>query len=230
MTENKINPQLNYHVLKSQVIGMTSEMFHNTYTHLLLLMRYEQSQIKESSWLSFLQFNNTPKYGFSEIAINENSKLEPHEVQFFYSDDFMSIDANKVNAMKSLNFGYTKLDDSEDTLKKLGFDLTEYNLDWKISKNNDILDILRNNFITTINNIEVNYDVYIFGTKFQNVGQANNNFGFNNDNGIHNCHMNQLNGGKFAFENGWRQDGAMIIHDKTNDKWSCLFIKFQSQK
>lgn len=58
-------------------------------------------------------------------------------------------------------------------------------------------------------------EVFVFGEPFPN--------------GMHDIHMNQGNEGRFAGDNGIFQDGGVLFHFPTTDKWTALFLAFQSQ-
>ena len=62
---------------------------------------------------------------------------------------------------------------------------------------------------------EASADVYAFGEPFPN--------------GVHDIHMNQGNTGQFAGDNGIYQDGGLLFHFATSNRWAALFLAFQSQ-
>jgi uncharacterized protein YukJ len=70
--------------------------------------------------------------------------------------------------------------------------------------------------------------VYFFGSGFSDKGK-DEYFGFSPSAGIHNIHMNQDSTGSFADENGPYQDGAVFIYYPSQDTWTAMFTKFQSQ-
>jgi len=47
--------------------------------------------------------------------------------------------------------------------------------------------------------------------------------------GIHDIHMNQGSVGAHAGSNGIYQDGGIIIHFPSHNKWTAIFLKFESQ-
>ncbi|HET7615957.1 MAG TPA: DUF2278 family protein, partial [Bacillales bacterium] len=54
-------------------------------------------------------------------------------------------------------------------------------------------------------------------------------FGFQPGNGIHDIHMNQGNQDKWKDDDGVWQDGALLFHYPSTDKWTAVFLAFQSQ-
>jgi uncharacterized protein YukJ len=54
-------------------------------------------------------------------------------------------------------------------------------------------------------------------------------FHFSPGNGVHDVHMNQGNGGRFADDDGVFQDGGLLLHFPADDSWVAIFLAFQSQ-
>ena len=54
-------------------------------------------------------------------------------------------------------------------------------------------------------------------------------FGFTPGNGVHDIHMNQGNGGRFAGDDGVWQDGGLLFHFAADNQWVAIFLAFQSQ-
>ncbi len=71
--------------------------------------------------------------------------------------------------------------------------------------------------------------VYAFGSSFLDPGQKDQYFNFKPAQGIHDVHMNQGNGGEFAKDDGVFQDGALLFHFPSENRWVALFLAFQSQ-
>lgn len=71
--------------------------------------------------------------------------------------------------------------------------------------------------------------IYAFGERWGPEKIKDKIFGFLPGNGIHDIHMNQGNSGQFAKDNGVWQDGAMLIHFPSENRWVGIFLKFQSQ-
>jgi len=72
--------------------------------------------------------------------------------------------------------------------------------------------------------------IYAFGERWGPERNIKDKiFGFLPGNGIHDIHMNQGNAKKFEKDDGVWQDGALLIHFPSDDRWIGIFLKFQSQ-
>lgn len=71
--------------------------------------------------------------------------------------------------------------------------------------------------------------VYAFGERWGPESKADKYFGFIPGNGVHDVHMNQGNVGEFVKDDGVWQDGGLLFHFPTQDQWTAVFLKFQSQ-
>ncbi len=54
-------------------------------------------------------------------------------------------------------------------------------------------------------------------------------FGFIPGNGIHDVHMNQGNRDEHMHDNHIRSDGGLLFHEPEHDRWSAIFLAFQTQ-
>lgn len=70
--------------------------------------------------------------------------------------------------------------------------------------------------------------IFAFGEAWGPESTKDRYFRFAPGRGIHDIHMNQGSGGRFAGTNGPRQDGAILIR-RPDGHWSALFLAFQSQ-
>lgn len=165
------------------------------------------------------------------IAINVKSKLEPSELEYLVDE----------------NFSYPILADLADL--PLGFK------ELKRKPGGLALDFIRGNLFDRTKMIPLPFDVpgadndlnekidkyvqramsdesahiYAFGEKWGPERIKDKIFGFLPGNGIHDIHMNQGNAGKFAKDNGVWQDGGMLVHFPSENRWVGIFLKFQSQ-
>ena len=71
--------------------------------------------------------------------------------------------------------------------------------------------------------------IYAFGSYFIDPGKRDPYFGFNPGQGIHDVHFNQGNSGAFKKDNGVFQDGALLFHFPDQNRWSAIFLAFQTQ-
>ena len=92
----------------------------------------------------------------------------------------------------------------------------------------EVASLLRGTILCELNDLENEYELFVLGTKFENK-EDNRSFGFRGDNGIHDCHMNQFNTGKYEEDNGYHQDGCVLLYNKVKKTWKAIFIKFQCQ-
>ncbi|MFB2878290.1 DUF2278 family protein [Floridanema aerugineum] len=166
------------------------------------------------------------------IAINVRSKLSPSELEYLIDENFAHpITSNLVNL-------------------PLGFKLIE-------SKPGGLaLDFIRGNLFDRTKMIPLPFDVpgpdndlnekidkyiqramsdedaiiYAFGERWGPERKIKDKiFGFLPGNGIHDIHANQGNAKKFERDDGVWQDGALLIHFPSENRWIGIFLKFQSQ-
>ena len=71
--------------------------------------------------------------------------------------------------------------------------------------------------------------VYLFGERWGPETVRDKIFGFKPGNGVHDIHMNQGNSARFAGDDGVWQDGGMLIHFPSENRWVGIFLAFQSQ-
>jgi len=71
--------------------------------------------------------------------------------------------------------------------------------------------------------------IYAFGSYFIDAGKRDPYFDFTPGQGIHDVHFNQGNSGSFQKDNGIFQDGALLFHFPDTNRWSAIFLAFQSQ-
>jgi len=71
--------------------------------------------------------------------------------------------------------------------------------------------------------------IYAFGEPWGPESQADRYFGFQPGHGIHDIHMNQGNTERFAGQGGVWQDGGLLLHFPSEDRWVGIFLAFQSQ-
>jgi uncharacterized protein YukJ len=71
--------------------------------------------------------------------------------------------------------------------------------------------------------------IYAFGERWGPEDPRDKVFHFTPGNGGHDIHMNQGNAGRFVGDDGVWQDGALLLHYPAENRWSALFLAFQSQ-
>ena len=72
--------------------------------------------------------------------------------------------------------------------------------------------------------------LYAFGHRYTNTSPRNAAWGFRPDDGVHNIHMNQGNyTGNHDDENARSEDGALMIHYRSANRWDAVYVAFQTQ-
>ena len=72
--------------------------------------------------------------------------------------------------------------------------------------------------------------LHVYGTRWGPESHAPDLvFGFRPGNGIHDVHMNQGNRDEHWHDNGIWADGGLIFHEPVHDRWSAIFLAFQTQ-
>ncbi|MFJ4188464.1 DUF2278 family protein [Kitasatospora sp. NPDC089509] len=93
---------------------------------------------------------------------------------------------------------------------------------------NDLADLLDHYVQRAI--ADADAAVYVFGQRFgPEPGVPDKVFGFLPGNGVHDVHMNQGNSGQFRGDDGVYQDGGLLIHLPDENRWTAVFLAFQSQ-
>ncbi|MBP0453277.1 DUF2278 family protein [Kitasatospora sp. RG8] len=93
---------------------------------------------------------------------------------------------------------------------------------------NDLADLLDHYVQRAINDPAA--AVYLIGQRFGPEPTVPDKvFGFTPGNGVHDIHMNQGNSGRFRADDGVYQDGGLLIHLPSEDRWIAVFLAFQSQ-
>lgn len=167
------------------------------------------------------------------IAVNVKSKIAPSEVMYYLKEDFRHELLNKIK-QANLKPGYNKLPQAPNGL---ALDYVRYNL-FRLEDlvplpfevegaNNDLNDHL--DFFVTKAKDDDNAVIYAFGEPWGPENVKDKIFGFSPGRGIHDIHMNQGSIGQFQYTNGIWQDGGMLIHFPSTDKWLAFFTAFQSQ-
>ncbi len=166
------------------------------------------------------------------IAINVMSAESPSELLYVVNDDFRHpLLANLI----SLAEGFSPIDSHPGGLAldfvRVGglFERTDLRVlpADQPGENNDLKDLFDLRIRQAIDRPEAR--VYAFGAKWGPEDAADKYFGFRPGNGIHDIHMNQGNSAAFSNDDGVYQDGALLIHYPAQDRWTAVFLVFQSQ-
>jgi uncharacterized protein YukJ len=165
------------------------------------------------------------------VAVNVRSSQRPYDLLYLADDDF----AHPVTAgLAALPEGFTELDSRPGGL---ALDFIRANLFDRLGMreapttapgpDNDLGEFLDHHVRRALGDPDVH--VYVFGQRWGPERAADKVFSFEPGNGVHDVHMNQGNSGAFVRDDGVWQDGAMLVHLTTEDRWVGIFLAFQSQ-
>lgn len=169
--------------------------------------------------------------GSHRIAINVRSKIAPHDLLYLRLDNFKHPVTDKL---KQLDHGLHKIDGvlSDIALNYVHGDMLQRDqmliVPYEHSgPQNDLRDYMEPIIKGHLNDDQVHF--YAFGEPWGPDPGSDKYFGFSPKMGIHNIHMNQGSKGSFSGDNGAKQDGALLVHFLTEDRWVAFFLAFQSQ-
>jgi uncharacterized protein YukJ len=166
------------------------------------------------------------------IAVNVKSQLAPSEVEYLVDDDFRHpITASLRDREPGFYLlGHTPADGGLDFIRGNLFDRTRMrplpvNLPGPDDDLNDRVDRVIQAAVA-----EENAFICAFGQRWgPEEGVRDKIFGFLPGNGVHDIHMNQGNSGQFVNDDGVWQDGGLLVYFPSVDRWTGIFLKFQSQ-
>ena len=166
------------------------------------------------------------------IAVNVKSKKFPSELLYLVNENYAH---PLVDDLKELPAGFTPI---ERVPGALALDYIRGNLfapDKMIAlpfdvpgPDNDLNEKIDYHVQRAL--AEEDAMIYAFGERWgPEPNLRDKYFGFKPGNGIHDIHMNQGSVEEFKKYNGVWQDGAMLIHLPSEDRWVAVFLAFQSQ-
>ena len=199
-------PIKDYGVLKGRAVRGNAEL-ENTSPHYQLYLSTGQHEYR--------------------IAINVKSQEAPSEVKYFIDENFHHV---ITDGLEHLATEFTLLPkDAQGNPHPLTVDFIRgnmfniramvplaYNLPGPDNDLNEKIDFHVKRAITT-----EGATIYIFGAAFNNSSKK--------ERGVHDVHMNQGNVERFKQDDGTYQDGAIMIHYPTENRWTAIFLAFQSQ-
>lgn len=184
---------------------------------------------------------NTPHYQVHLVddqgvqyraAVNVQSQQPPSELRYLVDDDFDHPILAQLPAPRS---GWTSLPPQRGAanLDYIRGNLLEPTAMRTLpagapGPDNDLADVLDH----YVRRAEQHPDivVYAFGQRWgPEPNTSDKVFGFRPGNGVHDIHMNQGNSSTFAHDDGVWQDGGLLLHLNTQDRWVAVFLAFQSQ-
>ncbi len=166
------------------------------------------------------------------VAVNVKSQESPSEVEFLVDDDFRH---PITDGLVEKPLGYVQL---ASTPSGGGLDFIRGNL-FDRSKmrplpsnlpgpDNDLNDAVDRHVQAAIE--EEAAFVCAFGQRWGPEPTTRDKiFGFLPGNGIHDIHMNQGNSSRFVKDDGVWQDGGLLFFLPSVQRWTGIFLKFQSQ-
>ncbi len=166
------------------------------------------------------------------IAINVKSKKSPSELLYLIVEDYAH---PLVDDLKELPAGFARLESNPgglaldylranlfrpELMVPLPFDVP--------GPDNDLNEKI--DFHVQRALAEEEAMIYAFGERWGPEPDLRDKyFGFKPGNGIHDIHMNQGNAEEFKKDDGVWQDGGILIHLPSEDRWVAVFLAFQSQ-
>ncbi len=201
---------IHYGVLKCKVIGRRQGMRENPHYQLHA----------ESGGIHY------------RIAINVKSQLSPSELLYYTDEHF---EHEVTGDLPGLPFGFTYLDSKPggmalDYIRGNLFDRRSMvPLAFEVPGHDNDL----NGKLDMYMKLAMECDdavLYAYGDVWgPEPKQADSIFGFIPGNGLHDIHMNQGNGGVRTKDNGVYQDGGLLLHFPSSNRWIAIFLAFQSQ-
>jgi uncharacterized protein YukJ len=164
------------------------------------------------------------------VAVNVESNNQPVDLQYYIDADFQNAIISQLGTLAST---FTALDSQPgglalDYVRGGLFPLDQVDQLFAIAAEKPLSQLLDAQIQQAI--AEPDAFLCAFGTRWPESNTPDQPFGFVPDNGIHNIHMNQGDtDSSFASENGPWQDGALLIFLPSTQKWTAIFLKFQSQ-
>jgi uncharacterized protein YukJ len=166
------------------------------------------------------------------IAINVRSKLSPSELEYVVDENFQHPITKDV---LELSLGFHTIESKPGGLALDFIRLNLFDPDEMVplpfevpGPDNDLNEKLDKYIRKAMSDEEAL--IYAFGERWgPEHGEKDKIFGFQPGNGIHDIHMNQGNAEQFRDDDGVYQDGALLIHFPSEQRWVGIFLKFQSQ-
>jgi uncharacterized protein YukJ len=173
--------------------------------------------------------------GSHRIAINTKSNKEPSAVLYFAIEDFKH-EITDALLQAALPDGFTALDSKAGGLALDFIRRNLFNTEQMIplpsrgpAENDDLNDRL--DFFVQQVIQDPTATVFAFGQHWQDSSGSDKYFPeIKPSKGIHDIHMNQGNPKNNHFaDNGVWQDGGLLFHFASRDRWAAVFTAFQSQ-
>ena len=177
-------------------------------------------------------------HGFADgthyrTSINISSEAPPYDMFYYIDYDFSNALTDKLS---QLPLGFNAI--GPNIKEELGLDYIRGNL-FDISKlqtlphtlpgpDNDLDEKIRDITHKALRNQNTTL-LYSFGKRWGPEGNKDKYFHFSPGDGIDFVHMNQGNSGIHEKANSTWQDGGLLVHFVPENKWTAIFLAFQSQ-
>lgn len=165
------------------------------------------------------------------LAVNAQSQTQPLDLQYYIKTDFQHPITTQLT--QHLSTGFTNLSSKPgglalDYLRGDLFPLDQVQQLFQTAAEQALENLLDAQLQLAL--ADPASLVYAFGQKWPTTRQKDTPFDFTPDQGVHDIHMNQADSAPgFTSENGPWQDGALFLYLPTQETWTAIFLKFQSQ-
>jgi uncharacterized protein YukJ len=207
---NRAGDDINYNILKCRPIITKSSPQHQ-HDHLQVLVEID------SGTRFWMTINSRSGNQGDRVLFHVNSNYEHPIVQELSDanlpDGFTPLD--KKPGGLSLDYQKMNLVDMN------SFELVTEGLE---DASSDIEQMLTTEIINASRHPDAK--MYVFGSRFDDGEKYSS---FHLATGIHDIHMNQGSQPPHDKSNGVYQDGALLIHYRTENTWTAIFMKFESQ-
>lgn len=166
------------------------------------------------------------------VPVNVRSQVAPSEVLYLIDENF----THEITAgLRELTVGFTPL--KGQSVRSLGLDYVRSNLfdPRKMvplphdlpGTGNDLNEKIDFHIKRAIRVPDA--ELYAFGSRWKPNNRPAKPFTFIPDAGVHDIHMNQGNVDRWKNDDGIYQDGGLLIYYPQENKWTGIFLAFQSQ-
>lgn len=166
------------------------------------------------------------------IAVNVKSQVEPSTLLYYVDEDF---NHPILRDLVTLPFGFRELESKPggmalDFIRGNLFDTTRMKvLPHDLPGPDNDLNELLHKYVRKAIAMETS-ETYAFGERWgPEEDERDLYFSFKPGNGVHDIHMNQGNSKKWEKDDGVWQDGGIIFHYPDENRWTAVFLAFQSQ-
>lgn len=199
----------------------------------VLVARVVDSRREESGDSPHYQVHVRDEAGADyRIAINVLSAESPSELLYLLDDDFHH---PLTDTLGQLGSGWHPLESrpgsgSLDYIRGNLLDKGQMRVlpPHQEGPDNDLADVF-DHFVSRAK-ADPGARVFAFGERWgPEPDKPDKIFGFSPGAGVHDIHMNQGNGAEFAKDNGVWQDGGLLFHFPSENRWVAVLLAFQGQ-